>query len=568
MRAHLVRLAEDRHVLLWAIHHMISDGWSVQVIVDDLLARLNGKPARPPGPPYKRHLALLRARDQKADRAFWAQELSSLDGPTLLASGGKPARLAEARAEVQLTEDATAGLGALARDLRVGPAMLISVGWSLILRRITGRNDVVFGMVTSGRDPRIPGVDRAVGAYMNVVPCRLRIDPNASLRATVERARAAAERRSPFELSALSDATSGGILPFDTILSVRGFASSRTSDPGPVRASSVVVENLTPYAFSMIVDPGLAIRLTAFFDPHRIAPDTARGILDACRDLLETMVARRDARICDLAACPPPALPPLSRAPHLTAAIHAMAHRCPAQAAVQAEDAVLSYRELDGRAAALARKLTDAGIGRGDLVPVLLPRGATAVVAMLGVLYAGAAYVPLDPAYPSARLSDILRQVAASIVVADDPALIPGLQSIPVPEKGIDTPPLPLDDSDPAYVIFTSGSSGKPKGVVVSHGNLAWSTAARDGVYGRGPEVFLHLSLLRLRQLGRRPLLDARIRWQADRCIAGGGARPYRSAERGEQCPSHASFGPSSALERTHVSRPGPCDAQHCHRRG
>ena len=494
MQARLVRMAPDRHVLMWATHHLISDGWSVQVMTNDLLARLNGQPPLPPGPPFKKHLSLLSARDRQDDRAFWTKELEALDGPTLLAPDGISAELARASHGALLDAATTTRLLALARELRVSPATLLSLGWSLTLRRLTGRDDVVFGLVSSGRDPRIPGIDRAIGQYLNVTPWRLKIDPATPLREVANQARSATQRRARYEHSALSDATIAGVLPFDTILSIKTFAYRADPPAGPIQAREMLVENLTPYPFSVIVNPGETTQLTAYYDTGRIAHGAACGILDAYRDILRAIADRPDAPVRDLAARTLPPIPQIENAPHLPAAIHSAALRWPDRCAIRAEDAELSYRELDMRAAALASQLSDAGIGTGDLVPVLMPRGARAVVAMLGVLYSGAAYVPIDIDYPVARIAQILEQIKPRVAISDDPTAVPSARTISVPNTGLTGNPVETRDSDPAYVIFTSGSTGRPKGVVVTHTNLACSTVARDGVYGQGPAAFLHLS--------------------------------------------------------------------------
>lgn len=495
MRTALIRLSPEDHVLFWSYHHLVADGWSLNVLMDRIVGRLNGADASDAGPSFKNHLRFVRKRDRAADRKFWADELANIDAPTFLTKPDTSPGLATESCSTTLSDDAAQRLTTMAKRLKTTVATLLSVGWALCLRRLTGRDDVTFGTVVSGRDPRVPGIDRAVGSYAGIVPNCFKIDPEASALDLISIAQRSAVRRSEFEATPLAEILRSASLdgmPFDTLLSVMNFPTS--TDEGAVRVSHVKVDNFSTMPLALVAEVGDEIVLTGSFDPDRLEADTVSGIVEMYAEMLRALSSRPDASVREMEGPELPALQPLSDAskPHLL--IRQMARDFPDRPALQFGEVTVSYRELDDRAGALANELTEHGIGKGDLVPIELPRSERTVIAMLGVLYAGAAYVPIDPDYPETRRQQILDQVSASVLITERATGEVFPKALTVPAEGIAFTPVEVLDDDPAYVIFTSGSSGVPKGVVVSHGNLAWSNSARKDVYGTSPDAFLHLS--------------------------------------------------------------------------
>ena len=495
MRIALIRLSPKDHVLFWMYHHLIADGWSLNVLLNRILSRLNGSVASGAGPSFKDHLRLLQRRNRKDCKAFWAAELSGVETPTLLAAACEAPGLATESCSTTLDADIVQALADTARRFKTTIASLLSVGWALCLRRLTGRDDVTFATVVSGRDPRVPSIDQAVGSYAGILPCRLKIDPAVPVAELIEAAGKSAVRRAEFEAAPLSEALrAAGIddLPFDSLLSILSFPSPPSA--GPVRMKCMQVENYSSMPLAMVAEVHDRIVLTGTFDPKRLSAETVSGIVDMYARMLKVLASDPDCPVREMAGpdLPEVRLLPGVEKPHLL--IHQMAKDRPEQPAIKFGKTTVSYRELDARAGALANALIGAGVGRGDLVPIDLERSERSVIAMLGVLYAGAAYVPVDPDFPKHRTKQILDQVAASVLVSDHASNAGDLRILAVPGNGAAFAPLEVSDEDPAYVIFTSGSSGVPKGVVVSHGNLAWSNSSRQGVYGAPPRSFLHLS--------------------------------------------------------------------------
>lgn len=495
MAAELVKIAPSRHVLIWAIHHIISDGWSVSVLLKDIVRRLNGQSTdRTAGSVFKAHLTRLKARDDAADRAFWTRTLADLESPTLVAAAGSAPGAQAEEIGLTLPHDVLERIKEVARKARVTQATMLSAAWGLTLRRLTGQDDIVFGSVSSGRDPSIPGIEKAVGPYLSVVPARMRFTERLSVRELLHDAEKAANDRRPYEPAGLAPAL-GSIpgqrrLPFDSLFAVEVFGEhSRT---GPVRITNMTGRDATGFPLALTVTPGHRLDIRLIHDPVRLPASTAKGILESYRNILQGFCAGLERMVAHVPGLPLPPVTPLPEAENTIMAIRAKSRDMPSAAALHFGDRTVSYRDLDRRAGALARRLQNAGIGPGDIVPIMLERSERAVIAMLGVLYSGAAYAPIDTAYPDERIAMILEDIGAHHVISDNP--VPQMTSIEIPENGEDFDIVVAGANDPAYVIFTSGSTGRPKGVVVTQSNLSWTTAARTEIYGRPPTSFLHLS--------------------------------------------------------------------------
>ncbi|MFJ4983661.1 non-ribosomal peptide synthase/polyketide synthase [Streptomyces sp. NPDC088732] len=528
LRCALVRLGEGRSRLLLTFHHIVADGWSLPVLHRELMALYAADPEPlPEVPAYRGYLRRIAGTDRDAARAAWRSALAGLDGPTRLVdvpADGGPVEPAQIRAE--LSERVTARLAARARELGVTLGTVVQGAWGLLLGRLTGQQDVVFGTTVSGRDVAVDGIASMVGLFINTLPTRLTWDPSTGLGALL--------RRLQDEQSALLDhqhlglaeiqraaGHAGGGELFDTLVVFENYpAGTGLADPsGTVRVTGHAFHDTVHYPLALIVKPGRRMDLRLKHHARRIDADAVRALAARLVLLLEAVADdpgqlvgsvelltphERDAARLDGAAHKVPATT-------LPAAIAARTARTPGATAVVHGGTTLTYAELDARAEALAVRLRARGAGPERFVAVAVPRSAELMVALLGVLKSGAAYLPVDLDYPAERVAYMLADSGAATVVttAADAARLPevaGLtrllvDAVDAVEEDTETVAVRKEagPDDPAYLIYTSGSTGRPKGVVVTHraivNRLAWmqgayALTADDRVLQKTPSSF------------------------------------------------------------------------------
>ncbi|WNM39241.1 amino acid adenylation domain-containing protein [Micromonospora halotolerans] len=502
MRAALFRVADEHHVLALTFHHIAMDATSTAVVLDDLAgcyaARLGTRPAPPP--PALQYADVVawagsRPDTSAADLDWWCRQLTGL-APVLELPTDRPRPVTAgddgAEVPVEVPPELTARLREVARVTGCTPFMVFLACWQALLARLAGTADVAVGVPESGR--RHPGVERVVGCFVNTLVARTDltgVGTGRELLATV--------RDTVLQAFAHPD------VAFERI--VERVAPRRSLDASPVfQVMLNVLDDLQPAPDL----PGLAVRVTAppvrsvKFDLNLALSRVAagyRGGLAFRTDLFDRGTAERLARWfvalldgvtadldrpvaevpLELVAGPVlagPAAGPVTHRP-VHRQIEENVDRCPDAVAVVGSTGLLTYRQLDERANRLAHRLLSLGVRADEPVGILLEQGTDVACAVLGIMKAGGAYLPMDTTYPPARTAGILRAAGARILLAE-PGLgrdLPGVTVLTVDDavagRPYGRPQVAVDGHDLIHVIFTSGSTGAPKGVAVEHRNVA-----------------------------------------------------------------------------------------------
>ncbi|WUX23604.1 amino acid adenylation domain-containing protein [Streptomyces sp. NBC_01438] len=519
LRATLVRDGH-RHRLLLTLHHIVADGWSVSVLLRELTAAYRGEELPAPAAPHP-YLAWLATRDRDGAREAWRQALSGLEGPTRLsdlaaAADGERIPARPEQVDTRLPEELTEALTTYARTHGLTLSTVMHGAWALLLGALTGSDDVVFGTTVSGRTTEVPGLDSAVGLFINTVPARVVLRAEESLTGLLRRVQdehTALLDHQHLGLADIQRIAGGGEL-FDTLVVFENHPAPQTpADHGPdaLRITGNDVTDAVHYPLALVVEPGgdgLLLRLK--HDAARLDQVTVAILANRFTALLRTLVAepgrtvartgllseREHAHLAGLNATARP-VPEAT----LASLFAAQAARTPDAPAVVFEDTTLTYAELDRRAEALARRLRSRGAGPEQYIAVAVPRSAELMVALLGVLKTGAAYLPVDLDYPAERVAFVLGDSGTRTVVttAEAAGLLPVVPGIDLLLVDRDEP----DDRDarvpeasvrhagpdhPAYLIYTSGSTGRPKGVTVTHRAVVNRLQWMQGEYGLGAD--------------------------------------------------------------------------------
>jgi len=519
-----IRLGDTDHRVVWTVHHALLDE-SITVAVREVFTeydlRRAGKDAPlPAGASYREFARFVREQPLDRAEAFWRQRLAGFSEPNeirLPPGGAVPEAAlnpATGGAEVRHRLDRllAAALKDFARENGVTLNTLFQAAWALVLGRYSGSRDVVFG-VTKGLRYGAPDGPARVGLYINTLPFRVFIPGDRGVRAWLGEVRRAwtelreVENTPLSKIGGWSEAPRGAAL-FDThLVFERGTMDYLVRDGGarwPQREFPLFER--TPTAISLAVYNADELDLAIEYDPARFAPEALartpghietllRGMLerpDATPDTLDMLTEAENRLLRDAWQ---PEIPDWSAPALVLQSFATAAQQQPDAIAVQDGDQRITYGELDRRANQLAHYL--AGLGAGPEKPVALcaPRSLDLIIGVLGIMKAGAAYLPLDPAYPAAHMDYVLETASADIVLTRS-GLLPRLSrqqahlvcldadAALIGARPAEAPVVSPAPEHMVYVIFTSGSTGKPKGVVVEHRALAWFVREATRLYG------------------------------------------------------------------------------------
>ncbi|WP_175408922.1 non-ribosomal peptide synthetase [Streptomyces sp. TRM64462] len=536
-RATLLRVADDDHVLVLALHHIVADGWSLDVLLRDLRAlyearRRGAAPELPPLPiAYTDYAAWQRGTDQTADLGYWRTALAGLtplDLPTDHQRGPERS-YAGAVHTVELPDALAGALRELGERADTTTYMTLMSAFQAALGFHSGQDDIAIGTVVANRER--PETEQLVGFFVNTLVVRTDLsgDPTSDelLARTRESVLGALSHQSlPFErvVDELSPERDLGRNPLFQVLFTHTPAQAGGYALGDAAGTAFPID-LTTAKFDLTLDvheDGDRIALRFVYRPDLFAEESVarlaahtvavlRAFVRVPSVPLSEMALLTDEEIAELLGPDGPANRPsaedgrgdLAPGPAPLTAPERLAERIrrtPGAVAVSGGGRSLTYAELDAASRALARRLRAAGAGPESLVGVCLGRRPELAIALLGVWRAGAAYLPLDPAHPRARREFTVTDAGVSLVVTDAAGRA-AVEGLPVEVIALEDACVP--DEDPAeaeagdllpgperlaYVIYTSGSTGRPKGVEITHGNLAWLLGAADRHFAFGPD--------------------------------------------------------------------------------
>ncbi|MBM7458205.1 non-ribosomal peptide synthetase [Rhodococcus coprophilus] len=510
----LLQLPGDRSRLVFTAHHLVLDGWSTPLLVQELfqIYAAGGDASALPRPvPFTDYLAWLDRQDGAAALEVWREALSGVDEPTLVAPAGSSMR-AELPDEVTISVPGTLSERILSASRARGVTVntVVQTAWGLLLASLTGRADVVFGAIVSGRVPEVPGVESMIGLFINTVPVRVRTSADESVAELLSRTQSEQNRLMDHQYVGLADvqrAVGVGEL-FDTLLVFENYpvdrdALDRAQRDSGVRVSAMNGTDATNFPLVLVAGLQDTLRLVLEYQPAVFDERDAAAVGERLVRILDQLVADRPAPVArldlltpterrDMLARSETAHAPRSGAVTVADLLAAQIARTPDTAAVVSGAVTLSFAELGHRAARLARLLIGMGVGPETVVGLALPRSEHMIVAIAAAIGSGGVYVPMDPSYPADRLvhmiadsrprvivtvSVVAEQIAAvagttPVVVLDDPATRSALASLPGTAVTDADRLAALRPDNGVYVIYTSGSTGLPKGVAVTHANL------------------------------------------------------------------------------------------------
>ena len=504
-----LRTDADTYHLLLTHHHLLADGWSVQILLDELLERLARPEIALPKRPLRPYVEWIEARDRQGAEGFWRRRLAGLRAPTPLHLESAEARDAapgSPRGERWRAFDPLQSerVRAFARRREITQATLVLGAWAWWLARVGGQRQVLFGFTRAVRPAEVEGVEEILGPLINTLPLNVQVGRGETGYGFLRRLQAAQGELEPWARSSLVEIRAASEIPpsaplFESVVVFESYPPARRAADGVV-LEDLLFHDRDASPLTLVVHPGERWLWRLAFDARRFTPTAVERALRQVTGLVLQWIENGDEAL--------DRLDPMSRTerhqllveqgaaadPHpLGELLRRGARRAPDRIAIDDGDLRLSFADLEARVDGLARRLRGAGLGAEDLVAIDGERGAGCVLAVLAVLRTGAAWLPLPPELPSAGRREMLADARPQARLEIDRGGL-GVRLLDLGDKAaMRRAPFVEHPLHAAYLLYTSGSTGRPKGALNTRGALANRLAwmARRFEFG-GDDAVLH----------------------------------------------------------------------------
>lgn len=513
VRMALIRTGEEKYRFMWCHHHILTDGWSSALIYKEVMmcyqslvkgtAKLQTSP-----PPYERYVAWLLEQDESIAREYWREQLKSFKTPTQLMVDKleKDGNHGNQRSTLALSEKQSENLRVFAKNQRTTVNNLLQLAWGYLLHSYSGNQEVVFGVTVSGRTGQLADIENMVGLFINSIPVVMDFSGNTSTRHLINIFHQQFQLSTEYAYVPLSEIireskVGSGTPLFDSLLMFANYPMENNDgvEDKAINVDKIWVDDRANFKINLdaSLDPNL--RVVFGYDAADFATTTIDRMMGHLRQILMSLVdsVDKDIKTIELLSntekqqlelwhdtfvdCP------------LDQSVHQMFEqqvlRSPDAIAVEFEQQTITYDELNKSANKVAHALVEQGIGCDDVVPVLSFRSPEFLIAILGIYKAGGAYLPLDPYSPANRYTKILCQCDAKVVICEQElqdklveAMSPltssqlprvlltnALKSAALSNENMACRSIP---DSLAYVLFTSGSTGIPKGAMLENSGL------------------------------------------------------------------------------------------------
>jgi bacitracin synthase 3 len=502
IRVAVFKTGPDKHKVIWSHHHILMDGWSLGVVVNDFFSiyrtiKANRLLQLKERCPYFTYIKWLEKQNQEDGYTYWQEylagyeQLASLPGKT---SPGKHGIYQQKKLEIKLDRDTSAKLADIARQNQVTINTVFQSIWGILLQRYNNTQDVVFGTVVSGRPSQIPGIESAVGLFINTIPIRIQNGDAQTFGELLRRVQDAALLSDKYSYLSLAQVQSNSELKNELMNHIMVFENypldreKLNQSFTEFQVDNVEFFEQTNYDFNIIIMPGDECYIDFKHNPA-IYPEALIAMVKThFINIIRQIVAQPDLKLAELIILTAEeqdrvftefnntqADYPKSQTIHQL--FEAQVEKSPDRTAVIYQDRQLSYREFNIKANQLARMLRSIGVGSDTIVGLMVERSLEMMIGIMGILKAGGAYLPIDPNYPAERIQYMLENSGTQLLLTQDK--FTGMVSFSGEVVSLEAADLYKGDGtnlklacgprNLAYVIYTSGSTGRPKGAMIEH---------------------------------------------------------------------------------------------------
>ncbi|MCY9513728.1 hybrid non-ribosomal peptide synthetase/type I polyketide synthase [Paenibacillus apiarius] len=510
-RLTLCKQTERKHTLLMSFHHILFDGWSTGILLKEWLTSYRMlaeglQPKLPQKPRFKQFVSLLQQQDKKKQESYWSRYLHEVQNkPVPVSRGGSsPEKAVMAVHTEKRSGTFTADLHRFVRSEQVTQAALFYTAWGILLQHYTNSDDVLFGTTVSGRNTSISGMEHMVGLFINTLPFRMKAGPEQGLSDLLAEANRSIQASEEHAGTSLTDIKAYGRLraegnPFDSLVVVENYPLDKavTSADGPLAIESHHIVEETEFDLTVRITATDELELAFAYNEQAHRADTVEKLAFHYLYIIEQIIqastqvtAYHETRLKDIGILTAEERQQIRHFNLTTASyprektIHELFEEqvllSPESTAVTDERRSHTYRELNEQANRIARALRADGMERGQVVGLMANRSTEMIAGIFGILKSGGVYLPLDSAHPAERIAYMLKDGQVRTVLASSglEALVPKQAKVRVLDEALldggeaaDMTPV-NGPEHPAYVMYTSGSTGMPKGVMVGHRNV------------------------------------------------------------------------------------------------
>ncbi|MEH2230449.1 MAG: amino acid adenylation domain-containing protein [Nostoc sp.] len=505
MRFSLIQIADDTYEFVWSFHHLLIDGWSWPILCKEVFAFYNalvkGKYLYLNTPrPYRYYINWLQQQDLRAAETFWRQQLHGFTSPSrLLLNRGEAHNLQQPKTYHEqhccLSATITAALQSQVQQYHLTLSTFVQAAWAILLSRYTEESEVVFGATVSGRPPTLSGVESMVGLFINTLPVRVKVPTANPLWQWLRELQTQQVERSQYSWCPLVEIQAISEIPpelplFESIVVFENYPhdTSLSNPGGSIQITKRRVIEQTNYPLTVIAVPGQELFLRILYDGSRFDGETINRMMGHLVTLLEGMVTNIEQTVAEISMLTASEQRQIlvwndtqTDYPNKCIAqlFEEQVERTPDTVAVSFQSQQLTYQQLNCQANLLAHHLQKLGVKPEVRVGICVERSLSMVIGLLAILKAGGAYVPLDPRSPQERLTYMLSDSQASVLLTDSsitlseqPLTVVCLDTSDFCQNSQENPVSRVIPENLAYVMYTSGSTGKPKGVAMSHRSL------------------------------------------------------------------------------------------------
>ncbi|MEM1319017.1 MAG: amino acid adenylation domain-containing protein [Bacteroidota bacterium] len=523
MRLTLIKKGERAYHVLWTHHHILLDGWSMPLLMNELLtaygALIKGEElTERKEDRYEDFIQYLLAQDRFAEQQFWQDYLQGFEQPSLLPfinDSQKRNKGAEHTRELnlKLDEQLTHTIRRYTQSARITVNTLVQGIWALLLAKYTGNQDTLFGVTVSGRPSNLDAAEERIGLYINTLPLRTQHQWNQSITewlAELQKGHTAARNYQNTALNQIRKWTDISGDFFDSILVFENYPLGEVLEKKwALEIDQIHMEEKTNYLLTIIAGLGKTLDITFSYNALLLEAQYVEMIKSHFEQALRQIIDGKATTAAEVQLITAAAQAHITTKADQTAVgypqeasivslFEARAQQYANRTALSFGNQQLRYQQLNQRANQVAHYLLNFGVEQDDLVGICLDGSIEMIVGILGILKAGGAYVPIDPTYPQKRIRFILEDTASRIVLTTE-----AHQSLFSPNQALllldrdrqqldqlntDNTKLAIAPHNLAYVIYTSGTTGQPKGVLLEHRNVVRLFYTDRPLFDFGPE--------------------------------------------------------------------------------